>query len=257
MSEMQGTTPDTPLAFLMLWSPSAYPWEEDGLDELVADLEQGIVPRTSWSVTTFPRRIQPGDRIFMRRVKEGPLGMVGEGVVASDVFWAPTYKKDSTGDLPYVEIDWVALTPEEPLRVEDAPGAEGIMTHRWPRIIYDADQLAALDTAWTSHLARSGVSLASNLPPLTRQALRTERTYQGRFRREVFAAFGAECLVCGLEEQSILDAAHIVPHAAGGLPIAENGRPLCANHHRAFDRQLLEWDWETDRFEWVDEDRSF
>lgn len=241
----------------MLWKPSAYRWEDDGLDHLVADLKRGIVPRTSWSVSAFPKRIQPGDRVFMRRVSDASLGMVGEGVVASEVFWAPTYKEDSAGDLPYVEIDWVALTPDDPLRTEDAPGAENLMTHRWPRIVYDAGELAALDKAWASHLMQSAGPAGANLPPLTRQALREERTYQGRFRREVLAEYGARCVVCGLAEESILDAAHIVPHASGGLPIAENGRPLCANHHRAFDRQLLEWDPDSETFEWVDPDRNF
>lgn len=39
---------------------------------------------------------------------------------------------------------------------------------------------------------------------------------QGKFRKEVLSAYDATCAVCGLNEPSVLRAAHIVPVAKGG-----------------------------------------
>lgn len=247
-----------PLAFMLQWSPRSYDWEADELHDLIDVIAKGRPARSSWSVNAFNRLIQPGSRVFMRRVVDPPLGVVGEGVVGSEAYWAPSYKKEARHrDIPYVDIDWLALTPSAPLANEDLSGDVKAMTHRYPMAIYDPDELSALDQAWTDHLAKS--EEASVLPLLrdTRKVLREERTFQGKFRNLVLDTHGRQCAVCGLAEESILDAAHIVAHADGGLPTAENGRPLCANHHRAYDRQLLAWHDDEQAFDWIDPERRF
>lgn len=105
------TTQSEPLAFMLLWNLTGYDWGADGLEDQVRRLNRGQVSQSNWSVNNFPRRIRPGDRVFMRRTTNAPIGIIGEGIVASEVFWAPSYKDEEDQDLPYVEIDWVALIP--------------------------------------------------------------------------------------------------------------------------------------------------
>ncbi len=79
--------------------------------------------------------------------------------------------------------------------------------------------------------------------------LARQRTSQDDFRRRLLASGPPECAICGLRLPEVLEAAHLVPHARGGRASRENGRLLCANHHRAYDARFYRW---TDvGFEWV------
>ncbi|UCR88474.1 HNH endonuclease [Mycetocola spongiae] len=91
-------------------------------------------------------------------------------------------------------------------------------------------------------------------PPLTGEPLRDEsimredirrrlqsviaRPHQLRFANAVFARYGRRCAVCPLTQRELLDAAHIRAKSDRGSDSPGNGLPLCANHHRAFDRGL-------------------
>lgn len=66
-----------------------------------------------------------------------------------------------------------------------------------------------------------------------------ERPGQAKFRREVFALFGARCLVSGCETLEALEAAHIQPVSRGGCDEAWNGLPLRADLHRLFDANII------------------
>jgi putative restriction endonuclease len=61
---------------------------------------------------------------------------------------------------------------------------------------------------------------------------------KGRFRRIVLEAYQYKCAVCGLD-LGIVHAAHIMPVEEQGTDEAGNGIALCANHHAAFDRDIL------------------
>lgn len=257
MTQARSTSTKAPLAFMMLWKPSDYDWESLELPQQLESLRQGLPAEGSWSVNNFPKLIRPGHRVFMRRVADPLIGVVGEGVVASDVYWAPSYKDEDLRDMPYVDIDWVALTPFDPLPPHGVSTPVNAVTHRWASAIYEESELDALHAAWSTHLRTGAIDRGGSISPRTRTALREERTFQGQFRRAVLDAHGERCSLCGLDESAVLDAAHLVPHSSGGLPTAENGRPLCANHHRAFDRQLLFWDGESQAFGWVDDTRKF
>lgn len=76
-----------------------------------------------------------------------------------------------------------------------------------------------------------------------------QRTSQHAFRRRLLDLGSRECAICGLDVLEVLEAAHLVPHARGGRASRENGRLLCANHHRAFDARLYQWT--EGRFIWV------
>ena len=62
---------------------------------------------------------------------------------------------------------------------------------------------------------------------------------QEKFRREVLEAYNSTCAVCGLHENGLLRAAHIVPVTKGGIDDIANGICLCANHELAFDKGLM------------------
>jgi len=59
-----------------------------------------------------------------------------------------------------------------------------------------------------------------------------------KFRKLVLSAYNYSCGVCGLD-LGIVQAAHIVPVAEQGTDEPSNGIALCANHHRAFDKNIL------------------
>jgi len=71
------------------------------------------------------------------------------------------------------------------------------------------------------------------------------RPNQQRFKANLARVYGHVCAVCDLATAALIDAAHLVPKGAGGSDDARNGLPLCANHHRAFDRFLWRIDPET------------
>ena len=62
------------------------------------------------------------------------------------------------------------------------------------------------------------------------------------FRWKILNAFGKQCAVCRCAEEKILEAAHIKAVADGGSDDVRNGICLCANHHRMFDKKLIQID---------------
>jgi len=94
-----------------------------------------------------------------------------------------------------------------------------------------------------------------DLTAADRRALVKVRANQARFRALLFEHLPAACALCGVAEPQVLDAAHLVPHAEGGPASVDNGRILCANHHRAFDAGLLRWEADSDTFRWTGEQR--
>lgn len=60
-----------------------------------------------------------------------------------------------------------------------------------------------------------------------------------KFRESVFRYHGQiQCAVCSVSVETLVQAAHIVPVKDGGADVPDNGLPLCANHHLAFDQHL-------------------
>jgi putative restriction endonuclease len=62
------------------------------------------------------------------------------------------------------------------------------------------------------------------------------------FRTRVLSAYGNRCAMCGIQLR-LIEAAHILPVAAdGSTDITANGVALCANHHKAYDANLVSFD---------------
>ena len=62
-----------------------------------------------------------------------------------------------------------------------------------------------------------------------------------KFRASVLQVYHEACCISGwrVEEVSVIDACHIIPHADSGLDKVTNGLALCPNLHRAFDLGLI------------------
>lgn len=67
-----------------------------------------------------------------------------------------------------------------------------------------------------------------------------QRMHQQAFRERVLRAYRAQCAICRLHHEELLDAAHILPDSdPRGTPVVPNGLALCKLHHAAFDRYIL------------------
>jgi putative restriction endonuclease len=69
--------------------------------------------------------------------------------------------------------------------------------------------------------------------------LTRQRLHQPVFRARVLQAYATSCAMCRLRHVELLDAAHIVPDASGGVPQVSNGLSLCKIHHAAYDANIL------------------
>jgi putative restriction endonuclease len=63
--------------------------------------------------------------------------------------------------------------------------------------------------------------------------------FQQAFRELVIDAYNCQCAMCRLKHRGLLDAAHIISDADGGIPKNVNGLSLCKIHHSAFDQNIL------------------
>lgn len=98
--------------------------------------------------------------------------------------------------------------------------------------------------AGTKRLATDPVEKALTLAPTSdaRFYLTLARQNQFRFRQEALKIHGNACGACEISESELLQAAHIIPYANSHNDDLANSLVLCANHHLAFDRGILEID---------------
>lgn len=66
-----------------------------------------------------------------------------------------------------------------------------------------------------------------------------ERRGQADFREQLLRAYSHRCCMTGCSAVDVLEAAHIVPHAAGGAVSLANGLLLRADIHTLFDLDLI------------------
>jgi putative restriction endonuclease len=110
---------------------------------------------------------------------------------------------------------------------------------------------------WDACLERArSVSLGDALPDLVAESARygsprtvRPRLGQGTFRVAVTDAYGRACAVTSEHSLPALDAAHIVPYAAGGAHEVSNGILLRRDIHRLFDLGYVTVDSTTRCFE--------
>lgn len=250
-----------------MWNPDIQDAEEAGLAEAVEHLKVGLTARGDWAVDkpAVAKRIRPGDTIFLRRVggSQSDRGVVADAVVLSEPFRGKTYRSDEDKSSLYVELEWINLQPDAAMPSSAVGSKLSVLENQGGSgMIVDPLELEALETAWQNHLASEMVESAEDDEELgdlfgatdvgRRYAYREVRSFQASFRHQVLTQWGAQCYVCRLDQIEIIQAAHLKAHAEGGAAHWKNGRPLCANHHLAFDRGLMRWNSTDDRFEWLD-----
>lgn len=114
----------------------------------------------------------------------------------------------------------------------------------WARLVATNSAVTRLLAA-SSH-DRSSATLAGAVeeaaqddPAIWQPVARRIRRGQGRFRQELVLAYGGQCAITGHGPDTVLEAAHIAPHASTGRNASTNGVLLRADLHALFDDGLL------------------
>lgn len=242
-------------AFLLTANPATWTDEEDQvfLADQAKRFQGGRTPHPStWS--TRRKVYCVGDRIYMLLQGKGARGLIASGFVSDDeVRDGPHWSSDGRR-ANYVNVVWDAfMTPDDVLPTDQltqvAPNT-GWRPQSSGTRVDPADELA-LERAWVNHLDTKGLDLMSadaligtngtGIKRGYRESMKKSRLHQQAFRQLLLGTYPAECAHCGLDVIEVLDAAHLIADSVGGAATAENGRLLCANHHRAFDAGLLRW----------------
>ncbi|MCK0441290.1 HNH endonuclease [Gordonia alkaliphila] len=92
----------------------------------------------------------------------------------------------------------------------------------------------------------AAISVGDEIERRYAERIVNQRLHQPEIRRLTLAHYGTACTYCGQDVPEIVEAAHLIADSEGGAASVENMRPMCPNHHRAYDAGLLVWDG--DRF---------
>lgn len=234
-------------AFEVLWNPNNYAWDPEEFQNLQSQLQTGASVPFPWSTGPRKQGIAPGDRIYMFHVGSENRGLIASGHATSEIEQHPHFDETRGDDANYVDISWDAL-----LNSEDLLPWEDIRAHipKFPKafmsggVHLESAHSEALEALWQDHVEQLALDAAK---PRTGQPIEKgykyyqtkHRSHQRRFRALLLNRYKAECIVCGLDEVAILEAAHLIADADGGMPTVENGRLMCPNHHKAFDTQFF------------------
>ncbi|MGP4992716.1 HNH endonuclease [Glutamicibacter ardleyensis] len=237
-------------AFEVLWNPNNYIWDDGDFQDIQNQIQAGASVPFSWSTGPRNQGIAPGDRIYMFHVGSENRGLIASGHAASEIEQHPHFDETRGDYANYVDVSWDTLVSPEGLL-----SWETIRDHipEFPKVFMSGGirlQTAhseALETLWQNHVEH--IALGAAKPHLGqpiekgyRYYLAKHRSHQRRFRALLLAHYAAECIVCGLDEIAILEAAHLIADADDGLPTVENGRLMCPNHHKAFDTHFFHLD---------------
>jgi predicted restriction endonuclease len=102
-----------------------------------------------------------------------------------------------------------------------------------------AEQLVRTIVEASGLLVTAGAASADNPAAARARRAATSLVRDARFSGRVLDAYGRRCAMCGLG-LSLVQGAHIYPASAPGSKDEPwNGLSLCANHHVAFDRNMI------------------
>jgi len=145
--------------YLITWNPASKPWPE--LPRLVEETVRGLLADEWWNVAN--QSIVAGNRVFLLKQGDGPIGIMGAGRARSDSSQKRRHYKEeqaAKGDqVHYIDIDWeVILDPDrEPLLSESEIRTEGLPERLWnarnsgnsiPSLV-----AARLENVWAAHIA--------------------------------------------------------------------------------------------------------
>ena len=114
--------------------------------------------------------------------------------------------------------------------------------------------ISEIEYSYASNIIKIDPGNIDNQPIEIRRIKKTEvkkysktevRKFQSKFRNDVLERYGSECSFCDIDNQLIIEAAHLVPYkkvSTYGIDLIQNpknGLPLCRNHHKLFDQGLI------------------
>lgn len=247
-------------AFLLTWNPTRHGGETVvAAAHRFADGDDRI--GGGWSTNRI-RGYTKGDRVYLVAVGVPERGIIASGTILDPDVYENEHWSGDGSVANYIEIAWdaaVFLAETLPVSALLEIGPDIRWTPQGGGVLLDPKIADAVEEAWFDHLESfdlrppGEVNAAAGrddleIPREYCLALQKVRVHQGKFRQILLEHYPHACVYCGTDVLEILEAAHIIPDSLSGAASIENGRLLCANHHRAYDKGILSWDGEQGEF---------
>ena len=141
-------------AYLMIWNPKRF--DKNEMVNFISNYNKSGKDEFAWS--TINKKIKPGDQIFLCKLGKPPKGIIGSGMVISEVYPGKHWT-DSQGNANktvfYVDIKFDYIS-EKPLITEDELNEEEFKDQLWfPQgsgIIIKNEVLEELNNLWNEKL---------------------------------------------------------------------------------------------------------
>ncbi|HJX79001.1 HNH endonuclease [Glutamicibacter sp.] len=253
-----------PKTFIVLWNPKGWPWDAETRARCQQEIRETGVFMEEWSIGGRRGGVRENDRFFLLKVGDLPRGVIASGIALGPVVERAHWDAHNSKSLTFfADIAWEVLLDEKTLLPKKTL-ANKIPEKNWTipggGIQLLPDQAQQLEHLWAEHLKNiahdsgaavsvvgTGVDGADGIEPEYTTATVKRRKHQHKFRRLLLGATDhPACVVCGFDEEILLEAAHLIPDSQGGPSNLENGRLLCLNHHRAHDRGMFQFEGDDD-----------
>jgi 5-methylcytosine-specific restriction protein A len=145
-------------SYLLSWNPhSAFTWPNNKANS--AATRRGEIVRIRWS-TGGASGIVPGDRIFLGKLGQDPIGVIASGVAASGCF-EDTHWEDPSKRTTYTMVDFdTILDPENVLpraRVREGALGQVDWDAEYGGVAIATDAADALEAMWRDWLSLAGL----------------------------------------------------------------------------------------------------
>lgn len=154
-------------AYLLTWNPNKFPWKN--LEETIQRIEDQGYADGQWS-TGNRKDIIIGARVYLLRQGDEPRGLVGTGLITSEVFEDADWDQEKMNNISkklYAKITWQALS-REPIvyqnELPDKPDKINFWTPQGGGQEIDADFAKIIATVWDTAWKRYRSGLP-NLAP--------------------------------------------------------------------------------------------
>ncbi|MGY5319796.1 hypothetical protein ACXA45_11235 [Neomicrococcus lactis] len=219
--------PGSHKSFALLWNPKKWHWEQEDFQAIQTKIEVHGCAEYEWSTRSRHFGINPGDRLFLFMICAKERGVIGSGNAISDIDTPKNQDSEVSEDPPFLNVLWDnLLEPNAALDwkelLESVP--------KFPNSMQSGGQkfghltTLGLENVWQQHLEQ--VLLSDNGDQQESGVLEVEAAYkfvrtktrlhQSKFRQLLLQNYPATCLVCGLSQIAVLEAAHIISDSAGG-----------------------------------------
>lgn len=241
-------------AYLLTVNPAK--WTDPGQREFVesqVDRFRAGEPLDPSSWLSARKTYEVGDRVYLLLQGAGPRGIIASGHVADERLDEESHFEGDGRRASYVRVAWDAFIEDSEALPTSTLEDLAPSTSWGPRSSgtqVSAEDEEQVETAWLQLLDVLELTALTGAPTANRREVAAEyykaerkvRRHQRAFRQLLLSHYAHECAYCGVNRIELLEAAHLKPDSLGGASSTDNGRLLCANHHRALDSGLLHWD---------------